>query len=112
MTYARFVLTEPDFYPVFLLFALALVRALERPTWRRQLLVIAALALTYLTRTQAIALAGAIVVAVPLYGVARARLRETLRAFAPTWGLYLAGLPCRRWRLRRASGRRSAPIGR
>ena len=91
LTYARFVLTEPDFYPVFLLFALALVRALERPTWKRQLLVFAALALTYLTRTQAVALAGAVVVAVPLYGIAQRRLRETLRAFAPTWALYLVG---------------------
>ena len=72
LTYARFFLTEPDFYPVFLLFALALVRALENPTRRRQLLVAAALALTYLTRTQAIVLAGAVVVAVPIYGIAQA----------------------------------------
>ena len=91
LTYARFVLTEPDFYPVFLLFALALVRALEQPTARRQILVLAALFLTYLTRTQAAALAGAIVVAVPVYGIAQGRLRATLRAFAPTWALYGAG---------------------
>ena len=95
LTYARFFLTEPDFYPAFLLFALVLVRALEHPTWRRQLLVAAALALTYLTRTQALALAGAVVVAIPLYGLAQDRLRATLRAWAPTWTLYgvaLAGL--------------------
>ncbi len=70
LTYARFVLTEPDFYPVFLLFALALVRALEQPTARRQVIVVAALLLTYLTRTQAAALAGAIVCAIPIYGLA------------------------------------------
>ena len=91
LTYARFVLTEPDFYPVFLLFALALVRALEHPTLRRQVLVLAALGLTYLTRTQAVALAGAVVVAVPIYGAAQGRLRQTVRAFAPTWTLYVAG---------------------
>jgi hypothetical protein len=88
LTYARFVLTEPHFYPAFLLFALVLVRALERPTWKRQLLVAAALALTYLTRTQAVTLAGAVMLAVPLYGRAVGRLRQTLRAFAPTWALY------------------------
>ena len=31
IVYARFVMTEGIFYPVFLLFVLALVRALERP---------------------------------------------------------------------------------
>jgi hypothetical protein len=91
LAYARFVLTEPDFYPVFLLFALALVRALEQPTARRQVIVLAALLLTYLTRTQAAALAAAIVCAVPIYGIARGDLRRTLRAFAPTWALYGAG---------------------
>jgi hypothetical protein len=91
LTYARFALTEPDFYPVFLLFALALVRALEHPTWERQLVVAATLALAYLTRTQAVSLVGAVVLAVLIFGTAQARLRATLRAFAPTWGLYLAG---------------------
>jgi hypothetical protein len=91
LTYARFVLTEPDFYPVFLLFALALVRALEHPTPRRQAVVLAALLLTYLTRTQAVALAGAVICAVPLYGIAQGHLRATLKAFAPTWALYAAG---------------------
>jgi hypothetical protein len=92
LVYARFVLTEADFYPIFLLFALALVRALEQPTARRQVIVLAALLLTYLTRTQAAALAGAIVCAVPIYGLARGDLRRTLRAFAPTWALYGAGV--------------------
>jgi hypothetical protein len=91
MTYARFVLTEPDFYPVFLLFALLLVRALERPTLKRQMLLLAALVLTYLTRTQAVVLAGAVVCAVPLYGIAQGHARETLKAFAPTWAVYLLG---------------------
>lgn len=88
LTYARFVMTEADFYPAFLLFALVLVRALERPTWKRQLLVVAALALVYLTRTQAVILSGAVVLAVVLYGYAAGRLRPTLRAFIPTWSLF------------------------
>ena len=87
--YARFVLTEPAFYPIFLLFALTLVRALERPTLKRQLVMVGALVLTYLARTQAVSLAGAVVVAIPLYGAAQGRLRAVLRAFAPTWGLCL-----------------------
>ena len=91
LTYARFVLTEPDFYPVFLLFALSVVRALERPSLQQQLLMMAALALCYLTRTQAVVLVGAVLVAIPLFGIAQGHARETLRAFAPTWALFVAG---------------------
>ncbi len=91
LTYARFVLTEPAFYPVFLLFALALVRALEQPTARRQGWMLAALGLAYLTRPQALVLAPAIVVAVVLFGLARGHLRSTLQAFVPLWIVFLAG---------------------
>ena len=90
MVYARFVMTEAAFYPVFLLFGLALVRALEKPSARRQLVLALALALAFATRTQAVALAGAVVSAVVLHGLARGSLRATFRAFAPTWALYAA----------------------
>ncbi len=90
MVYARFVMTEAAFYPVFLLFGLALVRALERPSAQRQLVLALALALSFATRTQAVALAGAVVSAVVLHGLARRDLRATIRAFAPTWALYAA----------------------
>ena len=49
------VMTENAFYPVFLLAALALVRALERPTLRRQLVLLAACGVVTLVRVQAIA---------------------------------------------------------
>ncbi len=90
MVYARFVMTEATFYPVFLLFALALVRALERPSTQRQLVLALSLVLAFATRTQAIALAGAVVSAVALHGLARHELRATLRGFVPTWALYAA----------------------
>ena len=90
MVYARFVMTEAAFYPVFLLFGLALVRALERPSVRRQLVLALALALAFATRTQAVALAGAVVSAVVLHGLARGRPSSDIRAFAPTWALYAA----------------------
>ena len=91
LTYARFALTEPDFYPVFLLFALAVVRALERPTWPRQMLALATLLLAYLTRAQAVSLVAAVVLAVLLYGLAQGRGKSVLLAFAPTWIVYLTG---------------------
>jgi hypothetical protein len=94
MVYARFVMTEAAFYPVFLLFTLALVRTLERPSLRRQLVLALALALAFATRTQAVALAGAVVSAVVLYGLARRDIRATIRAFAPTWGFYAAAGTC------------------
>lgn len=88
MVYARFVMTEAAFYPVFLLFTLALVRALERPSLGRQLVLALALALALATRTQAVALTGAVGSAVLIHGLARSHVRATARAFAPTWGLY------------------------
>jgi hypothetical protein len=87
-SYSSLVMTEAAFYPVFLLWALALVRALERPTLLRQTVATAALALAYATRTQAIVLAAATVCAIPLYGWARGRIRETIRAFAATGVVY------------------------
>ena len=91
LTYARFVLTEPDFYPVFLLFALSVAPCTQRPSLQRQLLMTGALALCYLTRTQAVVLVGAVLVAIPVFGIAQGHARETVRAFAPTWALYLGG---------------------
>ena len=88
LVYARFVMTEAAFYPAFLLFVLALVRALERPTHARQLALALALVLAFATRTQAIVLVGAVVCAVPAHGLARGRTRIALRAFAATWAAY------------------------
>ena len=71
MVYARFVMTEAAFYPVFLVFILALVRTLERPSLLRHLVLALALVLAVATRTQAIALVAAVVSAAPVYGFAR-----------------------------------------
>jgi hypothetical protein len=88
MSYSQMITTEAAFYPVFLLFVLALVRALEEPSRSRQLVLAAALVLAFETRTQAVALVGAIVLAVVIQGLSRGRTKAVLRAFAPTWIAY------------------------
>ncbi len=88
MTYSRFVMTEAIFYPLFLVFALTLVRAMERPTPARQLALLLAIGLAFGTRTQAIVLPCAVVFAVLLYGLACRRPLAILRAFAATWVTY------------------------
>ena len=88
MRYSAFVMTEPAFYPIFLLFLLVLIRALELPTRRRQAALALALGLALATRTQAVALAGAVVCAVALYGWSCSRFRETVSAFRDTLVLY------------------------
>ncbi len=66
------VMTENAFYPLFLCVALALVLALERPTWRRQATLLALCVLAYLTRTQALAFFPAVLAAPFLLGTWRA----------------------------------------
>ena len=58
-------MTENAFYPLIAFWALAVVRAFERPTLWRQLLVFALLGLAFLARVQAIVL-------VPVLGTALA----------------------------------------
>jgi hypothetical protein len=91
MVYARFVMTEPVFYPVFLWFVLALVRALERPTQRRQLVLLLTGAIAFAARTQAAVLFPAIGAAVILYGAAQDSVRASLKSFAFTWLIACAG---------------------
>jgi hypothetical protein len=91
MVYARFVMTEPVFYPIFLWFVLALARALERPTRRRQLILFAVAVFAYATRAQAAVLFPAIVVAVLLFGAAQGAIRTSVRSFRFTWILALVG---------------------
>lgn len=85
IVYARFVMTEGIFYPVFLVFVLALVRTLERPTVGRQALLFLALAAAFGVRTQAAVLPAAVVAAAMLYGASGGSLKATLRSFWPTW---------------------------
>jgi len=88
IVYARFVMTEGIFYPVFLVFVLALVRALERPTSGRQAAVFVALAAAFGVRTQAAVLPAAVVAAAMAYGAAAGSVKATLRSFWPTWLAY------------------------
>jgi hypothetical protein len=85
--YAAFVLTESLFYPAFVTFALVLVLTLERPTWRRQLLLVAWLALLCAIRAQALAIGGGVLVAIALMALLERSVRATARAYAPTLGL-------------------------
>ena len=82
-------MTEGIFYPVFLLFVLALVRALERPTMARQATVVLALSAAFGVRTQAAVLPAAVVAGAMLYGAAAGSFRTTMRSFWPTWLVYL-----------------------
>jgi 4-amino-4-deoxy-L-arabinose transferase-like glycosyltransferase len=56
MLYAGTMMTENAFYPLFLTTALALVLVLERPTVLRSILLLAACAVAFFTRAQAVAL--------------------------------------------------------
>jgi hypothetical protein len=84
MQYGALTMTEPLFYPVFVAFALALVLALEQPTLRRQLLMLALLAALVGIRPQALAVVGSVVLAVLLRGLLDGALRRTTRAYLVT----------------------------
>jgi hypothetical protein len=77
--YAGTVMTENAFYPVFLLAALALVVALERPRFMTVILFLIALALAYETRAQAVAVLPAALTA-PLVSAALARRPREISA--------------------------------
>ena len=66
--YASLVMTESLFLPAFTGFVLLLTRMLERPSPRRQLAVVLALALLIGIRPQALVLVGAVVLAIPFVG--------------------------------------------
>jgi hypothetical protein len=94
------IMTENAFYPVFLLWFWLLVRMLERPTILNQLGVLAALLLAYETRSQAVALAAALVTALVLMiaadawvapGPRRRALVARAGAYWLTWSLLVAG---------------------
>lgn len=97
--YTSNIYTENAFYPLFLTGAWLMVRALERPSTTRQLLVAAACAVAFLTRAQAVVLlpsylAAALIMAVALSnGRRRPALARALREHAPTIAvLVLAGI--------------------
>jgi hypothetical protein len=86
MAYATLLMTEVVAYPAFLWSTLALLWALQRPSWRRDLLAVAGLVLAALARTQFILLALVFPVALLLheggYEAAMASRGTRLRAMA------------------------------
>ena len=85
LLYTGTLMTENAFLPIFLFAVLALVAALERPTLARSLLLLAAVAVAFLTRAQAIVFLPAIAAA-PILLVA---FRGTgLRGLGPYRTLY------------------------
>jgi hypothetical protein len=98
LVYTGMVMTENAAYPAFLLCALAIVRALERPTSRRQLAVLAAIVLAFVVRAQAVVLVPAYVSAILLLtwleserGARTRALRGALASYRTTWIALVAG---------------------
>jgi hypothetical protein len=92
MLYTGTLMTENAFYPLFVLAVLALVLTLERPTPRRQVLLLVACVLCFATRAQAVALFGAALTAPVLHGLIERDLRARLRRFATIYGIAAAAI--------------------
>jgi Dolichyl-phosphate-mannose-protein mannosyltransferase len=91
------IMTENAFYPLFLSSALLMVRALERPSAARQMLVALAVLLTFLTRAQAVLLlpsyllAAIVLAVIASPGSRLPALVRALRQHAPTLGVLILG---------------------
>jgi glycosyltransferase involved in cell wall biosynthesis len=89
--YVGTLMTENAFYPVFMWLAYTLVLALERPTRRRQIVLLALCTLAFLTRAQAVALFAAVLTAPLLLAwIERGRPRR-LGAWKPLYALVGVG---------------------
>ena len=92
LVYAGTIMTENAFYPIFMWAAWALVAALETPTLRRQLVLLAVCGLAFVTRAQAVAvLAAAVTAPLLLAWIERGRPRR-LRVWAPLYGIVAAAV--------------------
>ena len=87
MVYTGTLMTENAFYPLFLATSLALVAYLERPTLRHALLLFVAFVLTFETRTQAVAIVPAILVAPALLSLLDRRGLRGLRDHRWLYGI-------------------------
>jgi hypothetical protein len=91
LMYTSTVMTENAFYPLTAFFSLATIRALERPTVARQLVVFVLIGIAFLTRVQAIvfipvlATALAVVVLLDVLGASGSLVARLWRAVAPYW---------------------------
>jgi hypothetical protein len=91
------LMTEPIAYPAFAWALLAMTRAVERPSWRRDVVALLAILAASLARTQLAVLGAAFVAAVLVFqlsspGDARRRWATALRAHWPLALAALAGL--------------------
>ena len=91
MVYTATVMTENVYYPVFLLAALALVALLQRPTLLNHVAFFAALALAYLTRSQAVVVAAAALTAPLLLAGFRRRPKAVLWPFRWLYAVFAGG---------------------
>lgn len=100
LMYTGTVMTENAFYPLIAFWALAAVRAFERPTVWRQVAVFAILGLAFLARVQAIVLVPVLATALALVvlldvlddeGRLLGRLRRRVLPFWPTLAIFALG---------------------
>jgi len=95
--YTSNIFTENAFYPIFVTCALLMLRALERPSAARQLLVVSACVVSFLTRAQAVVLLPSYLLAALLLAVLAnadrrgSALAESLRQHAPTIAALVLG---------------------
>ena len=88
LAYTGTLMSENAFYPAFLLAAWALLRALDEPTLRRQLVLLAACGVVTLVRVQGLAVVlAALTAPLLLWLVAR----RPLRPWAPLYGIVAGG---------------------
>ncbi|MDX6509935.1 MAG: hypothetical protein QOG81_1687 [Gaiellaceae bacterium] len=99
LAYSGLVMTEVAFYPVLVLAAWAMARALERATPRRQGWLVAACALAAMTRLQAFVLLPVFVTAAALKAAFDRRPREALRLWPAAAGLVALAALWAAWRL-------------
>jgi hypothetical protein len=85
LVFTGLLMTEVAFYPVLVFTAWAMARALERPTLRRQAVLVAAIAAAAATRLQAMVLVAVLLTALALDFLFERRA-GTIRRFWPTLG--------------------------
>jgi hypothetical protein len=101
LAYSGLVMTEVEFYPLAVLAAWALARALARPTAARQALALGAIAVAAAARLQALVLVPALFTAVGLQALLD-RDRRALRRFLPLLGgIVLLAAAWSAWQLRK-----------
>jgi len=101
LAYSGLIMTEVAFYPVALLAAWAIAGALERPTLRRQALLVLACAAAAMTRLQAFVLLPALFTAAAIdLALDRRAPRRVLRLAPAAGALVLLAAAWAGWRLR------------